>query len=96
MKFKFPKIIDDKDLFDELKVESKTLGKIRWINGTSPLYTINSIIKYDVLEHEILFIFKTYASLLSAIGSHEITITLLDSESVSQEYEMTVIFAKPL
>jgi hypothetical protein len=78
-----------------MKIESKTLGKIRWINGTLPRTTLDSVIKYDEKENEILFKFPSYESLIDANGTHEITITLLDSKSESMEYEMSVMFVEP-
>ena len=47
MKTELPDIIDDNDLFDEMKIESKALGSITWNNGSSPTASSDSVMNYD-------------------------------------------------
>ena len=83
MNLKLPNITDDKDLFSEMKIESKTLGSLRWKNGSSPKSSLDSVIKYNETLHNLDFEFKSYEDLMAALGTHDLTITLTDSGAKS-------------
>ena len=60
MNMKLPGIIDDQDLFKEMKIESKTLGSVLWTNGSNPKASDNSVMRYDQTLNEVKFVFKSY------------------------------------
>jgi hypothetical protein len=96
MTIKLPDIIDDKDQFNKIKLESETLGSFSWTNGSSPKSSFKSVLSYDPKSNEIILKFESYESLMKADGTHDVQITLLDSQSVFKEYNINVEFFKTL